>query len=187
MNTEQDILDIISRDEWMMEILREARKLNLPDWWVGAGFVRNKVWDVLHGYTERTPLNDIDVIYFDPKNTSIETQDAFWQQLMDAKPGQNWSVKNQATMHIKNSDEPYTSSVDALAHWVETPTCVAVSLDKDDQLKLAAPHGIGDLINLIVRPSPLFKRSTDIYKERISKKNWSQIWPKLRILYISDK
>ena len=32
----------------MMNVLNEANKLNLPDWVIGAGFLRNKVWDYLH-------------------------------------------------------------------------------------------------------------------------------------------
>ena len=41
--TEKDILDLIKRDKWMMDVLRVAEKLNLPDWIIGAGFIRNKV------------------------------------------------------------------------------------------------------------------------------------------------
>src|SRR3989344_341827 len=41
--TEKDILDLIKIDKWMMDILRVAEKLNLPDWIIGAGFIRNKV------------------------------------------------------------------------------------------------------------------------------------------------
>jgi hypothetical protein len=34
----------------MMDILHIAEKLKLPDCMIGAGFVRNKVWDHLRGY-----------------------------------------------------------------------------------------------------------------------------------------
>ncbi len=46
--TEQDIIQMVKNDEWMMNVLTEANKLNLPDWIIGAGFLRNKVWDYLH-------------------------------------------------------------------------------------------------------------------------------------------
>ena len=60
--TEQDILDLIAKDEWMMGVLRTARSLHLPDWMIGAGFVRNKVWDYLHGYENiEVPTADIDL------------------------------------------------------------------------------------------------------------------------------
>lgn len=74
IQTNDDIVRIIQEDEWMMDILRSAQSLNLPDWWVCAGFVRSKIWDVLHEFDERTPLSDIDVIYFDPSNIDEETE-----------------------------------------------------------------------------------------------------------------
>ena len=125
---EQDIVRLVERDPWMMEVLREVAALELPDWMIGAGFVRSKVWDHLHGYAERTRLPDIDVIYFDPADVREETEKALEQRLR-AKFAAPWSVKNQARMHLKNHEEPYKSSEDALAHWVETPTCVAVTLN----------------------------------------------------------
>ena len=52
----------------MMDVLRVVRQHQLPDSWVGAGFVRRKVWDNLHGFEEPTPLNDIDVLFFNPND-----------------------------------------------------------------------------------------------------------------------
>jgi len=57
------LIDSILKDEWMIDILKSVRDLNLPDSWIGAGFVRNKAWDLLHGYTNRTPFADIDVVF----------------------------------------------------------------------------------------------------------------------------
>jgi uncharacterized protein len=67
LKSEEDIIKVISEDEWMMNLLKAAKTLNLPDWWICAGFVRSKIWDVQHHYRLRTPLPDIDVIYFDSK------------------------------------------------------------------------------------------------------------------------
>lgn len=61
-----DVLQMIQSDDEMMEIIRAARTLGLHDWWVCAGFVRSKIWDVLHGFTERTAIPDVDAIYYDP-------------------------------------------------------------------------------------------------------------------------
>jgi len=41
LKTEEDILKLISEDDWMMDILITVKSLNLPDWWVCAGFVRS--------------------------------------------------------------------------------------------------------------------------------------------------
>ena len=57
---EKDIISLIQKDKWMMEILKTSKSLNLPDWWVCAGFLRSKIWDVLHSFSKRTPLPDVD-------------------------------------------------------------------------------------------------------------------------------
>lgn len=181
--TERDILDLIARDAWMMDVLKTARSLGLPDWMIGAGFIRNKVWDHLHGYVNaEVPTADIDLIYFDPENLSEEREkeyDAFLRQKMNV----TWSTKNQARMHEKHGRaDAYKNTEEALSEWVETPTCVAVRLEEDNTLTLHAPHGITDLVNLTVRPSPAFVSDLDTFWYRIKSKEWEKKWPKLRVL-----
>ncbi len=43
MLNEEAIISLIKDDQWMMEVLQAARSLNLPDWWICAGFVRSKM------------------------------------------------------------------------------------------------------------------------------------------------
>jgi hypothetical protein len=43
----QDVLRMIESDPAAMRVLRAAAGLGLPDWWIGAGFVRNRVWDAI--------------------------------------------------------------------------------------------------------------------------------------------
>lgn len=184
---EQDIKTIIEKDRWMMEILKSAQSLRLPDWWICAGFVRSKVWDTLHGYSKRTPLPDVDVIYFDAKNTEERTEKEFEIMLTNIMPGVPWSVKNQARMHVINGVDPYHSAVDGIAHFPETVTALGVKLDETNNLFLAAPYGITDLIHLMVWPTPTFitsKRMIRIYQERMRKKNWQSLWPEITIKYL---
>jgi hypothetical protein len=179
--TEQDILDLIEKDEWMMKVLRTASELNLPDWMIGAGFVRNKVWDYLHGYTSiHDTTSDIDLIYFNVEDKKEETEKKY-DRLLKEKMDVNWSVKNQARMFSINNTEPYISSEDAISNWVETATAIAVKL-QDNKLILIAPHGISDLVNLIIRPVPLFKNNTERIVERAEKKQWLKKWPKLKFI-----
>ncbi len=163
----------------MMDVLRVVRGLNLPDWWIGAGFVRGKVWDYLHAYKFRTPLPDIDVIYFDKNDNSEKREKALEQELKKIEPNLNWSVKNQARMHLLHDDPPYNNSAQGLARWVETATCVGVCLDDKGRLVLLAPHGIGDLVNLVLRPTD--KSKIELFKKRAVSKHWLSKWPKLRI------
>jgi len=55
------LINSIQEDRYRMNILSIVSSLKLPDWYIGAGFVRNLVWDHLHNFPS-TPLNDIDVI-----------------------------------------------------------------------------------------------------------------------------
>lgn len=176
---EQDILNLIKEDEWMMGILKIAEDLDFPDWVIGAGFVRNKVWDYLHGFSDsKVDINDIDLVYYDPKGNDKEADKLLSQKLKE-QTGIDWEVRNQFYMHEKNGVLPYKSTADALSQWPETATGLGVRLEKGD-LKLIAPHGIDDLVNLIMRPTPSFVDRLEMVKERAKKKQWFEKWPKLK-------
>ncbi len=185
IKTENDILAFVAEDKWMMEVLHAAKSLNLPDWWICAGFVRSKIWDVLHDFQDQTPLPDIDVIYFDGKNIDELAEKQFENQLTQLLPHIPWSVKNEARMHIKNDFPPYSSSIDAISKFPETVTALGLTLDACNNVKLAAPWGIGDVIQLKIKPTPFFMETEErmlLYKERIKKKNWPLIWNKVEVI-----
>ncbi|QPA31435.1 nucleotidyltransferase family protein [Thermaerobacillus caldiproteolyticus] len=187
IKNEKDIIQLIKEDEWMMNILRAVKSLNLPDWWVCAGFVRSKIWDTLHGFKERTPIPDIDVIYFDDTNMDELEEKKFEIRLRNILPNIPWSVKNEARMHIVNNIPPYSSSVDAISKFPETATSLGVKLDEMNDIILVAPWGVDDVINLEVKPTPYFQESKEraqIYEERIIKKNWKDIWYKVNVFHI---
>lgn len=187
IKNEEDVISLIQEDAWMMEILKTTKTLNLPDWWVCAGFVRSKIWDVLHHFSERTALPDIDVVYFDPTNLNEDEEKELEKKLNKLHPSIPWSVKNQARMHLLNHFPPYTSSIDAISKFTETATALGVKLDKSDKVILTAPCGIQDVINLEVRPTPYFMESEErmpIYEERVRRKNWKSIWNKVKIHHI---
>lgn len=178
LENEKDIVHLIGQDKWMMKILNTANKLNLPDWWICAGFIRSKIWDTLHGF-ERTALLDIDVIYFDKKNIEAAEEKRLEKVLENLMPGVPWSVKNEARMHLRNNLDPYKDSEDAIAKFPETATALGVCLDDNGRLILTAPHGVEDVLNMTVKPTPFFKESNEamkIYEERLSQKNWQTKW-----------
>ncbi|WP_179952679.1 nucleotidyltransferase family protein [Cohnella abietis] len=184
INKEEDIIQLVKKDIWMMEILKTVQGLNLPDWWVCAGFVRSKVWDVLHGFTNRTPLPDVDVIFFDKGNVNEEVEKKWEQKLRSINPNIPWSVKNEARMHVANNIPPYSSSVDAISKFPETATALGLTIDEHNKVHLVAPCGVEDVLNFIIRPTPFFEETTErtkIYEERIAKKNWRAIWNRLQV------
>lgn len=176
---EQQLIRIIKNDEWMIQILKMVSDLKLPDCWIGAGFIRNKIWDILHNKERTTLLNDIDVIYFD-KNTLLKQDDIrIENQLKKMNPDLNWSVKNQARMHLRNGHNPYTDCNHAISFWPETATSIAVRLHNNSHIEYIAPYGLDDLFNLLVIPTPEF--DLKIYTDRINKKRWKETWSELEI------
>jgi hypothetical protein len=71
---ERELRQLFRANDWFMTILQTARACDPPDWFVGGGVIRNIVWDHLHGYTQPTPLNDVDVAFFDPNDLSPERE-----------------------------------------------------------------------------------------------------------------
>ncbi|MBP1999777.1 hypothetical protein J2Z69_000796 [Paenibacillus shirakamiensis] len=182
--TEADIVDWIAKDAWMLDILYTASTLKLPDWWICAGLVRSKLWDYLDHKTVRTPVPDIDVIYYDTTNIQEETEKEYESHLKELRPDLPWSFKNQARMHIVNRFPAYTSSLDAISKFPETATCLGIKLDQRKKVILAAPHGISDLIDFAIKPTPFFEASFErmsIYDTRVKNKQWNLLWPKLKI------
>lgn len=179
--TEQEILDLIKQDKWMMGIILTAASLGLPDWIIGAGFVRNKVWDHLsRNIRETVDTNDIDLVYFDPNGNNEEADEKLSEKLRK-DTGINWEVVNEYYAHKWNDLPPYLSTEDAISQWPETVTAVGVTLRKDNRLKLIAPYGIGDLVNFVVRPSPKFNGGIEKVKARVIQKRWQEKWPNITL------
>jgi len=176
-----DIGALVLSHPWRWAVLKAVRSLGLPDWAVGAGFVRNTVWDHLHDYAEPAPLADVDVLYFDPVDISREREAALEAQLRAALPDVPWSVRNQARMHLRNGDDPYKDTEDALRYWLETATCVAVRLQDDGGVAVIAPYGTEDLLGLRSGPTPRGMERYPAYLERMRTKNWPERWPKVRV------
>lgn len=97
-------------------------------------------------------------------------------------PGLQWSVKNQARMHRRNGDPAYTSVSQAMEHWPETATAVAIRLHGLGSLEVSAPFGLDDLFGLQLRPTPHFRREKlPIFADRVAAKRWLHRYPMLQI------
>lgn len=184
---------LIALQTWMasdpasMRVLHSVRALGFPDCWVAAGFVRNCVWDHLHRRATSPVTGDIDVIWFDPQRVTQARDLALESALHRHDSALQWSVKNQARMHGRNGDLPCASATDAMRHWPETATAVGVRLGQDGAVEVAAPFGLDDLFNLLVRPTARFIREKHpVYLDRISAKNWLAQWPLLTIEKVAE-
>jgi hypothetical protein len=182
MSPSSAIADIIAQDPVAVKQLRAVRELGLPDWCIAAGFVRNRVWDHLHGiFPPRAPV-DIDVIYFDAGDVSPEREAAFERRLDGLLPGLPWQVRNQARMHVWKNVPPHRDTADAMTYWLETVTGIGVRLEADDTFSVIAPLGTNDLLNLCCRPTAFGRSRLHEYQARVEAKRWRELWPRVNFI-----
>lgn len=166
-------------DPLRWQALQAAASIGLADWALAAGFVRNLVWDRLHGYPQPTPLADIDLIYFDPARCDPQHERQLEYRLHQLCP-LPWSVRNQARMHLRNHDRPYHGLADSMQHWVAEEDAVAVRLEADGSLGWIAPFGLARLAELYITLN-MKRCKPDDFVCRLNEKQWLQHWPLLRI------
>lgn len=172
---------IIRVDPLRWHILGIVRALRLPDCWIGAGFVRNAVWDHLHQRSPSLLRGDVDVMWYNSEQADPIQDRNYEASLRKVEAAICWSVKNQARMHAQNGDAPYTSATDAMRFWPETATAVAVRRNDEDDCEVAAPFGLADLFGLVLRPTPGFaKEKHHVYEQRLRTKQWVATWPLLK-------
>lgn len=181
----EQLIQIVRSSSGLMTALRVVRDLNLASWAIGAGAVRKAVWDHLHGFAQHTVLEDVDVVFFDPDDLSRETEQRMQQRLSSALSEVCWDVTNQAAVHLWYEAQfgkavaPLTSLQEGIATWPEFATCVGVCLHSDDQLEVMVPHGLDDLLSMVVRWNPS-RATADAYLQRIRQKAFASRWPQIR-------
>ncbi|MDP3658424.1 nucleotidyltransferase family protein [Phenylobacterium sp.] len=146
----------------LMQVLRTARDLALPDWLVFSGAIYQPVFNHLTGRALDYGVKDYDLGYFDP-DTSYEAEDAVIRRVARAfaTPLRELvEVRNQARVHLwfeGKFAEPYAplhDSAHALTRFTTTAFAVGARLEDDDTLTILAPFGLDDLFALRLRPNP---------------------------------
>ncbi len=181
------LVEIVKGSPWCMDALRAVASLRLGSWCIGAGAVRNLVWDHLHGYTQPSRLPDLDVAYFDPQDLSSEAEGALQSALQSLMPDLPWEVTNQAGVHLWFEScfgqpvAPLHSLHEAVASWPEYATCVGVTLDGAQNIDVISPWGLDDLFSMVVRRNPI-RASARTYLQRVKQKQYLRRWPRVRVV-----
>ena len=170
----------------LMQVLRTARDLDLPDWLIMSGAVYQPVLNHLTGRPHDHGLNDYDLAYFDPSDISYEAEDVVIRRVAAAfeEPlNRLVEVRNQARVHIwfegkyGEAYSPLTCSSEALTRFVSPMFAVGVRLEADDRMTIEAPFGLGDLFAM--RLAPNSTRPVIASYERIAAKakaRWPELW-----------
>jgi uncharacterized protein len=187
-----ELRELLLASGWLTNLLEIVAALDLPDCWIGAGAVRDLVWDTRFG-TGFDPANiaDVDVVWFDPTDLSAEREDDVERHLREREAALDWDAKNQARVHLwyparfGGPTRPLTSATDGVATWPETATAIAVRLRADGALDIAAPLALDDLLDGVWRRnvSRDFNRATDEeYAKRVARKQPHVRWPGLVVV-----
>jgi hypothetical protein len=146
----------------VMSVLEAARKARLPDWRLFSGAVYQTLWNGLTGRPADHGIRDYDIGYFDadlsPKAESLHRA-RLLANVPDPLRGRVEAV-NQARVHLwfeKKFGRPYAALTDtgeALRRSLFTAHAVGVRLEPDFSLSIAAPYGLGDIFDMVLRPNP---------------------------------
>ena len=184
---EQRLVELARATPWLMQALAAVRSLGLASWCIGAGAVRNMVWDSLHDKASPSALPDIDVAWFDRADVSSARDRALQAKLAALMPGVSWDVTNQAGVHLwfdayfGKPVEPLASLHDGVATWPEFATAVGLWLDPQDTIGVIAPHGLHDLFDGVIRHNPA-RASVANFLHRLEQKRYQERWPEVRII-----
>jgi uncharacterized protein len=181
------LIELIRSSSVLMGALRAGRTVEPPDWLIGGGVIRDRVWDHLHGYTRAAPSRDVDLVFFDPASPECEMERSVLKELTVLAPDICWDVTNQAQAHLWYPRiygvelAPLRCSGDAVATWAETATAVAIRLMADDSIDVIAPCGLSDLFGLICRRNPRVV-TAEQYHRRVARLQIAKHWPRVQIL-----
>lgn len=181
---ERQLLAMVRACPWLMQALDHAASLQLSEWCIAAGTVRELVWQHLFQDAVASLPNDVDLVYFHtgPRN-SVQLQ----QQLSLLMPELNWEVTDQALVHTWHKDaqgrpvQPVYDLNQALASWPETATAVGVYLDQQGEMRVLAPLGLDDLFAGILRHNAAAV-DVSVFQQRLQTKRFLQRWPNLQIV-----
>ncbi|MBD2693516.1 nucleotidyltransferase family protein [Anabaena catenula] len=150
----QTSLKIILADSIIGTVLPEIALLDLPNWWLAGGAVRNTVWHSIFGTECGLVINDFDIAFFDDGGN--RSQELAAKATLTAKfPDYVFDIKNQSSFaRWRDGRRTYSSVEDGIKDWLHTATAVGVKIDTQGEWQFFTPYGLDDLFAGIIRPTP---------------------------------
>lgn len=178
-----ELISALKKNKELVEVLNITRDLNLPNWYIGAGAIPQTYWNIVHGFKPNFGIKDYDVVYYDKKDLSKESESRL-QTKFEKLTNANVDLTNEARVHLWFEEdfgkkiEQLKSCEDAINSWPTTATAVGVNKIKG-KTNVYAPYGLNDLFDMIVRPN---KPSVIkwVYEKKVEK--WTKKWPRLKII-----
>lgn len=184
---EARLIQIVRADPGLMHVLTVVRGLDLPDWRIFSGAVYQGVWNAVTGRPAGYGIRDYDLGYYDA-DTSWDAEDIVIRRVAAAfdEPFRTMvEVRNQARVpiwfpaHFGEPYDPIGCTDEALERFVAPAFAVGIRLEGDDTISIAAPLGLSDIFDLVLRPNPARRIAKDWLRivERATAR-----WPELSIV-----
>ncbi len=181
---EARLVAILRATPGLMQVMRTARDLDLPDWMIFSGAIYQPVWNHLTGRDPAYGIKDYDLVYFDASDLSYEAEDAVIRRVAAAfQPPlrQLVEVRNQARVHLwfegkfGEAYAPLSHTAEAIARFTSPAFCVGARLEADDAINVEAPYGLEDLFAMRIRHNPA-RRTAGLIRTAV---NAQGRWPEL--------
>jgi Uncharacterized protein conserved in bacteria len=182
-----DLARILRASPGVMHVLTTLRDQGLDQWRLFSGAVYQTVWNHQTGREPGHGIRDYDIGYWDP-DTSWDAEDVIIKRVAAAfdEPFRSTvEVRNQARVPLwfeSHFGEPYAPldhADQALERFVAPCFAVGVRLEDDDQISVAAPFGLDDVFDLVIRPNA----------NRPVARDWDRViakaearWPELKVV-----
>lgn len=191
INNQLDILIyILKKNKELMEMLDYIAELKLPNFYIAAGSIFQTVWNYYDGKELNYGIKDIDIIYFDNNDISIEKDLEYYNIIKNYAKKRNLNyeidVSNEARMHLwkmeqsqGNNLKPYKNSEDAISKWIATIHAIGITKE-NNQIKVYAPYGLSDIFSKTIRPIKHNGNSKELYNKKVS--SWNKRFKGLTII-----
>lgn len=188
MNEYQEIFRILRSSPVMMAAIEASIHTALPNWCLTGGILRDIIWSEV--LARKVRHRDIDLIYFDDKKTSPQFD---WEieATLERMSGLPFRVRNQARMHLFNSEEKYANVVDAMAKFPTTVSAIGVTATEDHLPVIFSIFGYKSLFEPCFEITPHFAENDriDDFHAYLNRNNLLERWPEVSIrsrLNVSD-
>ena len=171
----ETLITILKKNNELMDVLNYIDSLKLPNYYIAAGSVFQTIWNYYDNNDLNYNIKDIDVIYYDDNDLSVEIDIKYYDLINDYCKSKNYTyeidVSNEARMHIWKKEkynidvEPYINSEDAIDKWIATVHAIGITKENND-IKVYAPYGLSDIFSRTIRPIKHKYNSKEIYDKK---------------------
>ena len=180
---------ILEKNNELMDVLNYIDSLKLPNYYIAAGSVFQTVWNYYANIDLNYNIKDIDIIYYDNSDLSVEADIKYYQLIDEYCKSKGYKyeidVSNEARMHLWKKEkynidvEPYINSEDAIDKWIATVHAIGIT-KKDNNIKIYAPYGLSDIFSKTIRPIKHKYNTKEIYDKKAN--SWNERFNDLNII-----